>query len=76
MPIRSMERNKCQKEMPAEQTISTPEFVLTKNMSLVKAGLYVHKSFYTETEPNDIGLRKRENLEIFSITENLKILLK
>lgn len=45
-------------------------------MLLVKVGLYVYKSFYIEIELNDIGLRKRENLEIFFIIENLKILLK
>lgn len=56
--------------------MSTTEVILTKNISLVKTGLYIYKILYTNTEQKHTGLWKRENLEILFIIENLEILLK
>lgn len=41
---------------PTKWTMLATEFMLTKNVSLVKAALYLYKCFYTNTEQKDIGL--------------------
>lgn len=41
---------------PTKWIMLATEFMLTKNVSLVKAVLYVYKCFYINTEQKDIGL--------------------